>query len=202
LAGNRRIRSDFGGFELVRRKNTAAAQSAQSDAQNGSIMRGWKLALLLAIFCTACNSRDGSRRLTPERAAEVSREVQEFAAMAAHDVTQDGPAAWRKHFSGSPTFFMAVEGKLQFADSASAAAGIQELTRTMMHLELKWSDVRVDPLTPELAGMGARWNEAIEMTDGKRVDSGGYFTGIAERRNGHWQFRNAHWSVAPAAAAL
>jgi hypothetical protein len=164
-------------------------------------MRGWKLAVLLAIYCAACNSRDGSRRLTPDRAAEVSREVKEFAAIVAHDVTQDGPAAWRKHFSEGPTFFMAVEGKLQFPDSASAAAGIQELTHMMKHIELKWSDVRVDPLTPELAGMGAGWNEVIEMADGKRVDSGGYLTGIVERRNGRWQFRNAHWSVAQAATA-
>jgi hypothetical protein len=94
-----------------------------------------------------------------------------------------------------------VNGKLQFPDSASAAAGIQELTHMMKHIELKWSEVRVDPLTPDLAGMGAGWNEVIEMADGKRVDSGGYFPGIAERRNGRWQFRNAHWSVAPAATA-
>jgi hypothetical protein len=164
-------------------------------------MNRWKLAVFVAVFCAACNSRDGSRGLPPERAAEVDREVKEFMAMVAQDVTQGGPAAWRKHFSDGPTFFMAAEGKLQFPDNASAAAGIQELTRTMKHIELKWSDVRVDPLTQELAGMGAGWKEAIEMVDGKRVDSGGYFTGIVERSNGHWQFRNAHWSVAPAAAA-
>jgi hypothetical protein len=164
-------------------------------------MRGLKLAVSLAVFCVACNSRDGSRGLTPERAAEVEREVQEFAAMVAHDVTQDGPAAWRKHFSDRPTFFMALDGKLQFPDGASAIAGIQELTRTIKHIELKWSDVRVDPLTPELAGMGAGWYEVVGMSDGKQVNSGGYFTGTAERRSGRWQFRNAHWSVAPSTAA-
>jgi hypothetical protein len=94
-------------------------------------MRGWKLGVFLAVFCAACNSGDGSRGLTAERAAEVSREVKEFAGTVAHDVTQDGPAAWRKHFSDGPTFFMAVNGKLQFPDSASAAAGIQELTHMM-----------------------------------------------------------------------
>ena len=163
-------------------------------------MRGWKLTVLLAVYCAACSSRDGSRGLTPDHAAEVSREVKAFAAMVAHDVTQDGPSAWRRHFSEEPTFFMALEGKLQFPDSASAAAGIQELTHVMKHIELKWSDVRVDPLTRDLAGMGAGWNEVIDMADGKRVDSGGYFTAIAERRNGRWQFRSAHWSVAPTTA--
>ena len=159
-------------------------------------MRGWKLTVLLAVYCAGCNSWDGSRGLTPDRAAQVSREVKEFAAIVAHDVTQDGPAAWLKHFSERPTFFMAVEGKLQFPDSASAAAGIQKVAQMMKHIELKWSDVRVDPLTPELAGMGAGWNEVIEMADGKRVNSGGYFTALAEQRNGRWQFRNAHWSTA------
>jgi hypothetical protein len=164
-------------------------------------MSAWKLAVFLAIFCAACNSRDGSRALTPESGAAVEREVQEFAATVAHDVTQDGPAAWRKHFSESPAFVMASDGRLQFANSVSAIAGIQELTRAIKHIELKWSDVRVDPLTPELAGIGAGWHEVMEMSDGKRADSGGYFTGTVERRNGRWQFRNAHWSVAAAAPA-
>lgn len=165
-------------------------------------MSAWKLAAFLVVFCSACNSRRlVTPAMAPERAAEVEREVQEFAATVAHDVTQDGPAAWRKHFSESPTFFMASDGRLQFANSASAIAGIQELTRAITHIELKWSDVRVDPLTPELAGMGAGWHEVMEMSDGKRAESGGYFTGIAERRNGRWQFRNAHWSVAAAGAA-
>ena len=165
-------------------------------------MRYWKRGAFLIVLVAGCGSqRDESRALTEGRAAAVDREVKEFAAIVAHDVTQDGPAAWLKHFSEGPTFFMAVDGKLQFPDSASAAAGIQKVAQVMKHIELKWSDVRVDPLTPELAGMGAGWNEVIDMADGKRVSSGGYFTGIAERRNGRWQFRNAHWSVAAAGAA-
>jgi hypothetical protein len=77
-------------------------------------MNRWKLAVFVAFFCAACNSRGGSRGLPPERAAEVSREVQEFAAMAAHDVTQDGPAAWRKHFSDGPTFSWLWKGSCSF----------------------------------------------------------------------------------------
>ena len=33
------------------------------------------------------------------------------------------------------------------------------------------------------------------MSEGKRAESAGYFTGIAERRNGRWQVRNVHWSL-------
>jgi hypothetical protein len=161
-------------------------------------MHGWKWApVLVAALCVACNSqRLGSPAVSPEGSVEIQREVKEFAARVAHDVTQDGPAAWRKHFSESPAFFMASEGHLQFPDSASAITGIQELTRTIKHIELQWSDVRVDVLTPELAGMAAGWHEVVDLADGKRAESGGYFTGIAESRNGRWQFRNAHWSVA------
>lgn len=158
--------------------------------------------LLVVMFCSACNTRLVTPALSPERAAETDRQVKEFAATVANDVTQDGPAAWKKHFSESPAFFMASEGRLQFPDSASAITGIQELTRTIKHIELKWSDVRVDPLTPELAGMAAGWHEVTDLADGKRAESGGYFTGIAERRNGRWQFRNAHWSVAAATPAV
>jgi len=167
-------------------------------------MRNRKWApVAIAFLCFSCNSqRFGSRALAPEGAAEVDREVKEFAAAVAHDVTQDGPAAWRRHFSDGPTFFMATEGKLQFPDSASATAGIQELTHTIKHIELKRSDVRVDPLTPELAGMAAGWHEVVELAEGKRVEQRGYFTGVVEHRNGRWQFRSAHWSVAAASGAV
>lgn len=128
--------------------------------------------------------------------------MQKFAATVAHDVTKDGPAAWRKHFSDGPTFYMANDGKLQFADSAAATAGIQNLQRMIKRIELKWSDVRVDPLTPELAGFRAGWHEGIDMADRKRIESGGYFTGTVEQRNGQWQFRNAHWSTASAVPGI
>jgi hypothetical protein len=164
-------------------------------------MRTCKWALLLAAaFCAGCNSRRDAS-LTLERAAAVDREVRAFTAAVAHDVTQEGPSAWRRHFSDGPTFFMAADGQLQFPDSTAATAGIQSLANSIKHIELHWSNLRVDPLTPELAAMGAAWHEVIEMSDGKRAESGGYFTGIAERKNGRWQFRNAHWSVAAAAAA-
>lgn len=152
--------------------------------------------VLMVAVCAACSlRRDDSRALPPELAAEIQREVREFASAVEHDVTKDGPAAWRKHFSQSPAFFMASEGHLQFPDSASAFAGIEELTHTIKHIELRWSDVRVDPLTPELAQMAAGWHEMIELEEGKRLDESGYFSGIAEHLNGRWQFRNAHWSV-------
>jgi hypothetical protein len=182
----------------VRIELNAEAHSAQKRRFD---MKAWRWPICLATLFIACNShRLGSPAISPEREAEIRREVREFAATVARDVTQDGPSSWRKHFSEGPEFFMASEGHLQFPNSAAAIAGIQELTRTIKHLELQFSDVRVDPLTPELAVMGASWHEVAELAEGKRVEDGGYFTGIVEQRKGQWQFRDAHWSVPPAAA--
>ena len=118
-----------------------------------------------------------------------------FAQTVASDVTRDGPAAWRKHFSGAPTFFMAVDGHLQFADGAAAAQGIQDLTRIIKRIELRWGDgLRVDPLAANLAVMATPYHEVMENADGGRVEANGFFTATVEYVDGRWRFRNAHWS--------
>jgi hypothetical protein len=164
-------------------------------------MSVWKMGVFFVVIAAGY----GLSRYEPlasERAEGVDRQVKEFAATVAHDVTQEGPGAWRRHFSDGPAFYMATDGKLQFADSAAATAGIQVLQHMIKRIELKWSDVRVDPLTPELAGFRAEWHEGIDMADGKRIESGGYFTGTVEQKNGRWQFRNLHWSTASAAPGI
>ena len=71
-----------------------------------------------------------------------------------------------------------------------------KLTQAIKKIELKWGDpLRVDPLTENLAVMAAPWHEFVTLADGKLLDNSGYFTAVAEKRNGHWQFRNAHWST-------
>ena len=164
-------------------------------------IRHWTL-LVGAVLCAACGSRhtnpaEPQPALTAGQIAEIEQSVREFAVLVAHDVTREGPAAWRRHFADTPSFFMAVDGHLQFANSAAATAGIQDLTRTIKQIELRWGDdLRVDPLTPHLAVMATSWQEVQVNADGGRVDANGFFTGLAERREGRWQFRNAHWSLA------
>jgi len=154
-------------------------------------MRGWPAVLLLATV--AC----GGRHVESGDPAAVEHAVRAYAQAVARDITQNGPAAWRRHFADSPSFFMASEGRLVFPNSASATAAIQELARTMKSIELRWGDdLRVDPLTPDLAVVAASWHEVQVSTDGRRVEENGFFTGIVEHRDGRWQFRNAHWSVA------
>ena len=128
--------------------------------------------------------------------AGVADSVRAFMETAAREVTRDGPAAWRRQFADDAAFFMAAEGRLVFPSADAAANGIDELTRVIAHIELRWgNDVRVDPLGPGLAMVGASYTEVRADTAGHRVDETGYFTGLAEHRAVGWRFRDAHWSV-------
>jgi len=166
-------------------------------------LRRWipLIALIPVMGCTMRvdtndHSDDQAQRLKPERRAAIEDAVRRFAASVAHDVTQEGPAAWRKEFEDSPAFFMASEGRLVFPNRQSAAQAIDELTRTVKQIELSWgADLRVDALTEDFAQIGCSYHEIRVDTEGHRVDESGFFTGLAERRKGQWQFRNAHWSV-------
>jgi hypothetical protein len=96
---------------------------------------------------------------------------------------------------------MAVNGRLAFPSGAAAAQAIPEIARMYKHIELRWGDdLRVDALTTELAVMATSYDEVLDYADGHREAASGYFTGLAELRNGQWQFRDAHWS-APMIAA-
>jgi hypothetical protein len=158
-------------------------------------MRIWQWVVAgVAMLSAACGS-GASSRVTATRAAEIDREVRAFAQTVAHDVSHEGPAAWDRHFSESPAFFMASDGHLVFANRASATAGIQDLVRGIKQIDLQWgSDLRVDPLAPDLAVLAAPYHEILTDAFGNRVDVSGYFTGIAEYNRGRWQLRDAHWS--------
>ena len=167
-----------------------------------SVLR-W-ISLLAAVASLGCQgSFHNPPPLTAEQRAGVEDGVRRFAAVVAHDVTQDGPMAWRKHFLDKPSFFMAVNGKLAFPSGQAAAEAIPQIARLFQHIDLHWGDdLRVDALTPDLAVLATSYDEVIDYADGHRDDVSGYFTGLAELRNGQWQFRNAHWSVpAPPAKA-
>jgi hypothetical protein len=133
--------------------------------------------------------------LTSTRAGEVDKEVRAFAREVARNVTQEGPIAWRRYFSDSPEFFMAADGRLAFPNGASAIAAIPNLTRTIRQIDLQWGEeMRVDPLTPDLAIMATPYREVRTGPAGDRVNEVGYFTATTEYKGGRWQFRNAHWS--------
>jgi hypothetical protein len=165
------------------------------------VVRIAPFALVVVLGCAACGTRQTdlhqAQFLSARRESAIGVDARAFALDVARDVTALGPAAWRKHFSESPAFFMATDGNLQFPDSASAIAGIEALTRTIQHVDLTWSDdLRVDALGPNMALIASPYHEIIVTSSGRRVDSTGFFTGVAEFRDGRWRFRNAHWSSA------
>jgi hypothetical protein len=161
----------------------------------------WPSTVLLAALALAgCSARAaglaGSQSLTPARAAAIGESARAFMRTVAHDVTQEGPLAWLKFFNTGPEFFMAVNGQLAFPNAAAAKEGTQNFARTINRIELTWDDdLRVDPLTSELAVVAASWREIQVDKSGHRIEETGYFTGLAEYRDGRWRFRDAHWSA-------
>lgn len=131
-----------------------------------------------AFISTACTGVRTSSPLTLDQSVATTNSVRAFAATVADDVTRRGPAAWRAQFADTPAFFMASEGHLVFANSDAATRGIQELTGSIAHIELRWGEpMLVDPLTPTLAMLGAPYHEV-------RVDTAG-------QSRGDWLF---HWA--------
>lgn len=161
----------------------------------------WLSTLLLAAFgLAACSAGTAGpaelQSLTPAGAAATDESARTFMHTVAHDVTQEGPIAWLKFFNTGPEFFMAVNGQLAFPSPAAAKEGTQNFARTINRIELTWGDdLRVDALTAELAVVATSWREIQVDKAGHRSEETGYFTGLAEHREGRWRFRDAHWSA-------
>jgi hypothetical protein len=160
----------------------------------------WSTCLLAAFGSTGCSASPTGpaelQSLTPASAATIDESARKFMHTVAHDVTQEGPLAWLGFFNKGPEFFMAVNGQLAFGNAAAATEGTQNFARTINHIELTWgNDLRVDPLTADLAVVAASWREILVDKAGHRIEEAGYFTGLAEYRDGSWRFRDAHWSA-------
>jgi len=168
---------------------------------------GLVVALIIALMGSlGCHAPvESARVLKPASRAVVEANVRLFMTAVAHDVTSEGPMAWQRYFADGPEFFMAVNGQLAFPNGQAAAQAIPQIAQNFQHIELRWGgDLRLDVLTEDLCVVGVSYTEVIELRPGvKGMPQGtenGYFTGLAERQNGKWRFRDAHWSlpVAPA----
>jgi hypothetical protein len=160
----------------------------------------WGTYFLAAFGSAGCSAHTAGsaelQSLTPASAATIDESARTFMHTVAHDVTQEGPLAWLKFFNTGPEFFMAVNGQLAFPNAAAAKEGTQNFAGTINRIDLTWGDdLRVDPLTAELAVVAASWREMQVDKAGHRIEEAGYFTGLAEYRDGHWRFRDAHWSA-------
>jgi hypothetical protein len=155
--------------------------------------------LRLAVTLAACVSWTAgasyAQHATPDAASSVDQAVRAFMQTVSHSVTQDGPMAWIKYFDSTPAFFMAVNGQMAFPNAAAAQEGTRTFALNIRHIELKWGDdLRVDPLSNEFAMVAVSWREIQVDTAGHSVTEAGYFTRVAEFREGRWQFRDANWS--------
>jgi hypothetical protein len=161
--------------------------------------------MLVAVALTASVVKAGDRDradLPVFQAAAVTKSIQEFMATVAKEITAEGPRGWRKYLSQQPAFLMASNGQLVFESGEAAAKGIAALEKTIDRVELQWGEpLHVDPLSDTLAQVAVPFHEVLIQKTGERIPADGYFTGLAERGAGGWQFRSAHWSVPPSAAA-
>lgn len=122
------------------------------------------LAALTAILvsCSGCQYL-GVRPnpdLTPSEQQMVGEDIRNFMQTVAQNVTKNGPSAWRRHFEDVPSFFMAVNGQLQFSDSESAKEGVEKVAQVFKKIELRWGDdLSADPLTVRLTSVRASYHE-------------------------------------------
>jgi hypothetical protein len=149
---------------------------------------------LLSCILISCNNN--KEPLTAKEFIVVQDSVRRMTELIARDVSREGPVAWLRYFENSSGFFMASEGQLVFPNNDSATSFIRnKLVKSINKINLRWNNLRIDPLTPKLAGISAAFHEEITGFDGRKKPEDGYFTGIAQQTRKGWQLRNAHWSL-------
>ena len=103
----------------------------------------------------------------------------------------------------APTGAPAAQARSAEEDSVRAfmqavARGIEALAHTLPKIQLRFGDdLRVDVLTSAFALVGCSYAEVQTDAQGQQRTDRGYFTALAERRDGQWRFRSAHWSSLP-----
>ncbi len=153
-----------------------------------------KLIISFLFIATSCNSTN--RDLVAGQQAKIKADVQQFADSIASGVTHDGPIAWLKYFNDSPDFFMISDGQMVFPDHNAADKFIKTtLVKTIMRINLKWSDTRIDPLAPDMALIASGFHEDLTDSKGIITKFDGYFTAVAQKTTKGWLLRNAHWSI-------
>lgn len=157
------------------------------------ILPGLRVSLLMLLTAAACAPRSAGE-LDAAHAAAMRDSVAMFATTIARRLSQEGPAAWLRYFETSPAFFMASDGQALFPSNDSATAFVEGLTRTIIAIDLEWVELRVEPLAPGLAVLGASYHERITDTAGVTVEFGGFLTAVARHTTEGWRLRNLHWS--------
>jgi hypothetical protein len=158
---------------------------------------GWRYLCLLLIginVIVSCNC--DQKQMNTEKSTIVKDSVTRMMANIETDISKNGPRAWLNYFEDTNAFFMANEGQLVFTDYQSSKPFIiNTVVKNIPQIKLRWAHLRIDPLTSNLASMGADFHEDQVNGSGKKLSIDGYFTGIAHYNEHSWKLRNAHWSV-------
>ena len=133
----------------------------------------------------------------PRSAEEDS--VRAFMQAVAQNVSREGPAAWRRELHGRvPSSSWPPTGSWCLRTGRRRRAASRRSPTRCRRFELRFGDdLRVDVLTSAFALVGSSYSEVQTDAQGQQHTDRGYFTGLAELREGHWRFRSAHWSSLP-----
>ena len=102
--------------------------------------------------------------------------------MAAKDIFYDGPLSWLKYFKNTPEFYMASGGQMIFPSHDSATKFIKELVKQIQKkIELRWSNIRVDPMSNKFANVAVIWNKDLTDFSGNQTSHRGYFSAVSEK---------------------
>ena len=147
------------------------------------------------MFCFFSSCNNNTQSFTPKERSLVQDSVQLMVESIAKDISNEGPVIWLKYFENVPEFLMASDGQLVFPNIDTATNFINNiLIKVMPKIQLRWSNIRIDPLAINLASISAVYHEDISDSTGKMTPHDGYFTGIARQTSKGWKLRNAHWS--------
>jgi hypothetical protein len=155
-----------------------------------------------AILFSLLSSCSGNQQFTAGDAARVGDGVASMMKNIENEISAKGPIAWLDYFEDTPGFFMASGGQLALKDYSSAVTFVKNnLVKMMPRIKLRWKDVRIDPLSNDLATAAAGFHEDISLANGKTMSFDGYFTATAHFDGHAWKLRNLHWSILPPVAA-
>jgi hypothetical protein len=152
--------------------------------------------LILAMSCWVVACHTNTQSLDAKETNLVIDSVRRMTANLINDLSNHGPVAWLNYFEESPDFFMVSSGQLAFKDYQSGKTFIEDtLVKYFVKINLQLNQLRIDPLTSNLASIGAGFHEELFDSTGKMALADGYLTALVKQTNQGWKFRNLQWSL-------
>lgn len=151
------------------------------------------VAALLGVLGVGC-AAPGWHAPAASVAAAVRVEVAQVMGRIASDLAARGQQAWLEHFAVEPGFFMAADGVMQLHDHAAAVSFLRDFAPSVADTQLTWSDLRIEPLSADLAMVSAHYAEQLTTREGAALKFAGHFTGVVWRTPRGWKIGHCHWS--------